>query len=185
MFDQIAHPDGSNYPRLRQLIWGAIDQQASALTKQQQSQALSVLTYTTLVTAVACAAADALDIGRQEPAQQQKVERAGWCLGLVYALSMTHPETVTGETALELLGSESMTELCHIAIPPGTDATFWGEFRVMGEALVNRLFALSPLRPERPEILLYALGTGMGLCTREEIGLRLALVRGLVARAYE
>ena len=152
MFDQIAHPDGSNYPRLRQLIWGAIDQQASALTKQQQSQALSVLTYTTLVTAVACAAADALDIGRQERAQQQKVERAGWCLGLVYALSMTHPETVTGETALELLGSESMTELCHIAIPPGTDATFWGEFRVMGEALVNRLFALSPLRPERPEI---------------------------------
>ncbi|MBT3459574.1 MAG: hypothetical protein HN442_08250, partial [Halieaceae bacterium] len=72
-----------------------------------------------------------------------------------------------------------------IAIPPGTDATFWGEFRVMGEALVNRLFALSPLRPERPETLLYAMGTGMGLCTREEIGLRLRLVRGLVARAYE
>ena len=72
MFDQIAHPDGSNYPRLRQLIWGAIDQQASALTKQQQSQALSVLTYTTLVTAVACAAADALDIGRQEQGQQQE-----------------------------------------------------------------------------------------------------------------
>ena len=70
MFDQIAHPDGSNYPRLRQLIWGAIDQQASALSKQQQSQALSVLTYTTLVTAVACAAADALDIGRREQAQQ-------------------------------------------------------------------------------------------------------------------
>ena len=185
MFDQIAHPDGSNYPRLRQLIWGAIDEQADTLTKHQQSQALSVLTYTTLVTAVACAAADALRIGRHESAQQKRVERAGWCLGLVYALSMTHPETVTGETALELLGTESMTDLCHIAIPPATDATFWGEFRVMGEALVNRLFALTPLRPERPEILLYALGTGMGLCTREEIGLRLGLVRGLIAKAYE
>ena len=65
MFDQIADPDGSNYPRLRQLIWGAIDQQASALTKRQQSQALSVLTYTTLVTAVACAAADAMRIGNE------------------------------------------------------------------------------------------------------------------------
>ncbi len=185
MFDQIANPDGTNYPRLRQLIWGAIDQHASALTKQQQSQALSVLTYTTLVTAVACAAADALGIssGSQEP--QKKVERAGWCLGLVYALSMTHPETVAGETALELLGPEAMTDLCATIIPLGSDAKFWGEFRVMGEALVNRLFVLTPLRPERPEPLLYALGTGMGLCTREEIGLRLGLVRGLVARAYE
>ena len=185
MFDQIADPDGSNYPRLRQLIWGAIDRQSSALTKRQQSQALSVLTYTTLVTAVAYAAADAMRIGNEGQGQKKKVERAGWCLGLGYALSMTHPETVSGETALELLGAEAMTDLCGIAIPPGTDATFWGEFRVMGEALVNRLFALSPLRPERPETLLYAMGTGMGLCTREEIGLRLRLVRGLVARAYE
>jgi hypothetical protein len=185
MFDQIADPDGSNYPRLRQLIWGAIDQQASALTKRQQSQALSVLTYTTLVTAVACAAADAMGVGSDLQGQQKRIERSGWCLGLGYALSMTHPEVVSGETALELLGTEAMTDLCGIAIPPGTDATFWGEFRVMGEALVNRLFALSPLRPERPETLLYAMGTGMGLCTREEIGIRLKLVRGLVARAYE
>ena len=185
MFDQIADPDGSNYPRLRQLIWGAIDQQASALTKRQQSQALSVLTYTTLVTAVACAAADAMGVGSDLQGQQKRIERSGWCLGLVYALSMTHPETVSGETALELLGTEAMKGLCGIAIPPGTDATFWGEFRVMGEALVNRLFALSPLRQEHPTTLLYAMGTGMGLCTREEIGLRLGLVRGLVARAYE
>lgn len=185
MFDQIADPDGSNYPRLRELIWGAIDQQAGGLTKHQQSQALSVLTYTTLVTAVAYAAADAMGIGNEQQGQQIKVERSGWCLGLVYALSMTHPETVSGETALELLGAEAMKGLCGIAIPPGTDATFWGEFRVMGEALVNRLFALSPLRREQPATLLYAMGTGMGLCTREEVGLRLDLVRGLVARAYE
>lgn len=184
MFDQIAHPDGSNYPRLRRLIWGAIEQREGALSKQQQSQALSVLTYTTLVTAVACAAATALGIGDQQEEALQPTERAGWCLGLGYALSMTHPESVAGETALDLLGESELGDLCDLTLPELGDATFWGEFRVVGEALYSRLFALALLSAKDHEPLLFALGTGMGLCSRQEIRLRLVLMRRFLARVY-
>lgn len=184
LFDQIAHPDGGNYPRLRQLIWGAIETRASGLSKQQQSQALSVLTYTLLVTAVACAAATELSVGAGDTPQKQRIDRAGWCLGLVYALSMTHPESVMGETPLDLLGADALADLCSLVTPPVSDAKFWGEFRVVGEALYGRLFALSPRQVEASDSLLYALGTGMGLCSRAEIRLRLAFVRELVGKAF-
>ena len=184
MFDQIAHPDGSNYPRLRQLIWGAIEARADELSKLQQSDALSVLTYTTLVAAVTCAAASALDVGDGASDRQHGLERAGWCLGLVFALSMTHPESIAGETPLDRLGADALTDLCAIAAPASSDATFWGEFRVLGEALYGRLFGACPLQIEQTDSLLYALGTGMGLCSRREINLRLQWVRELLSKAY-
>ena len=184
MFDQIAHPDGSNYPRLRQLIWGAIEAREAAFNKQQQSQALAVLTYTTLVTTVTWAAASALGVGEAQEAAAQRTERAGWCLGLGYALAMTHPQNVAGDTALDLLGEAELRDLCSLDVPELKDATFWGEFRVVGEALYSRMFALSVPSVENHEPLLFALGTGMGLCTRQEIGLRLILMRRFLARAY-
>ncbi len=184
LFDQIADPDGSNYPRLRHLVWGAIEGRAGTLNKQQQSQALSMLTYTLLVTAVACAAAAALPVGSAVDERQIRLDRAGWCLGLIYALSMTHPESVAGETPLDLLGVEALTDLCSTATPPVSDANFWGEFRVVGEALYGRLFTLAPPQIEQTDRLLYALGTGMGLCSRAEIRFRLLFVREMVSKVF-
>ena len=184
LFDQIAHPDGGNYPRLRQLVWQAVESRSGELTKQQQSQALSLLTYTLLASAVACAAAAALpsdDIGGEA---QLRLDRAGWSLGLFFALSMTHPEQVAATTALDVLGAEAMSDLCSVPAPRVSDARFWGEFRVVGDALYGRLFPQSAMPVAQTDHLLYALGTGMGLCSREEIRLRIRLVRALVSRAF-
>ena len=98
--------------------------------------------------------------------------------------SMTHPEQVAATTALDVLGAEAMSDLCSVPAPGVSDARFWGEFRVVGDALYGRLFPQSAMPVAQTDHLLYALGTGMGLCSREEIRLRIRLVRALVSRAF-
>ena len=151
MFDQIAHPDGSNYPRLRHWVWSVIEYRFGEADKHSQSQALSALTYTTMVTALAAAAAESLGIAADEDdVRRRRLEKAAWVLGLSYALGLTHPESVSGETALAVLDEDAFTRLCTASVPRLDDGVFWGEFKVLGEALFSRMFgnvALSP--PQR------------------------------------
>jgi len=185
MFDQIAHPDGSNYARLRAYVWSLIEAEFSDEDKHRQTQALSALTYTIMVTAVACAAVE--DLGLQpedQSAELARFDKAAWCLGMTYSIALTHPETVEGEHGLSVLGKDCLRALFAASVPGADDISFWGEFRVLGEALYQRMFTLAVISADDPAPLMYALGVGFGLCPREEVMLRNRLVRSLLAQAF-
>lgn len=185
MFDQIAHPDGSNYARLRTYIWSLIEAEFSDDSKRQQTQALSALTYTIMVAALVCAAVDDLDLQDEggDPALI-RFDKAAWCLGMTYSIALTHPERVDGEHGLSVLGKDCLRELFTAPVPTADDTTFWGEFRVLGDALFQRMFTLTIVNADDPAPLLYALGVGFGLCPREEVMLRNRLVRSLLTQVF-
>jgi hypothetical protein len=185
MFDQIANPDGTNYARLRAYVWSLIEADFSDDDKHRQTQALSALTYTLMVAALACAAVE--DLGLQDDDDDPglvRFDKAAWCLGMTYSIALTHPENVEGEHGLSVLGKDCLRTLFAAHVPAADDTTFWGEFRVLGEALYQRMFTLSMINADDPAPLLYALGVGFGLCPREEVMLRNRLVRSLLARAF-
>lgn len=185
MFDQIAHPDGSNYSRLRGYVWSIIERHFSDEDNQRQTQALSALTYTLMLTALTCAAAEALDASAEHGhLEQQRVNKAAWCLGLSYAIGLSHPDTVEGEHGWSVLGADSLKALFAEPVPDASDAHFWGEFAVLGEALYQRMFTVTVLTADDPSPLLYAVGVGFGLCPRGEVVLRTRLVRALVAKVF-
>jgi hypothetical protein len=185
MFDQIAHPDGSNYARLRAYVWSLIEAEFSDDDKHRQTQALSALTYTIMLTALAYAAVE--DLGLQsedEDPALARFDKAAWCLGMTYSIALTHPTTVEGEHGLSVLGADCLRELFAASVPGIGDSSFWGEFRVLGEALYQRMFTATLVTADDPASLMYALGVGFGLCPREEVMLRNRLVRSLLAQVF-
>ena len=184
MFDQVAHPDGPNYTRLRAYVWAIIERHFSGDDKQRQTQALSALTYTLMISSLACAAAEALKEPVDDDQEHHRFDKAGWCLGLCYAIALSHPESVEGEHGLSVLGAETLREFFAEAVPGAEDANFWGEFRVLGEALYQRMFTMTVVTADDPSALLYAIGVGFGLCPHAEVVLRTRLVRALVSVCF-
>jgi len=186
MFDQIAHPDGSNYPRLRKYVWSVLESQFSDADKQRQTQALSALCYTLMITALLCAAAEELDEAEdgQVGLGLQRFDKASWCLGLIYAIGLTHPDAVQVETGLALLGEDELRDLFAVAVPSSDDGLFWGEFRVLGHALYQRMFRLVVWHPDEPKPLMHAVGVGFGVCPSLEVMIRSRLVRALLLAKF-
>ena len=186
LFDQIAHPDGANYPRTREWIWQVLEHPEESLDKRQQSRGLSLLTDTLLVASLVGVSSTAL-VGEEQRAvgEANGPDRGSVSVGFLYALALVHPPEPAPDSALDQLGEEVLQQLMRAPLPAPEEKGFWGEVRVLGEALYRRIFSDQSISLDTPEPLLYAMGVGLGPCSRRELWLRAELIRRVISQSVQ
>jgi hypothetical protein len=55
----------------------------------------------------------------------------------------------------------------------------------LGEALYRRIFSDQSISLDTPEPLLYAMGVGLGPCSRRELWLRAELIRRVISQSVQ